>query len=83
MLALQSLATRQADESQQDQFQGVLQSAVSLSSIVAPLFFSSFYFVVKEQWPGAILLTVIAVYTVAMPLVLGLRFPKPEPAPVT
>jgi DHA1 family tetracycline resistance protein-like MFS transporter len=80
--ALQSLATRQVDESQQGQFQGVLASAVSLASIVGPLAFSSFYFVVREQWPGAIWLSVVAVYAASIPLVLGLRLKKPAAAPV-
>ncbi len=71
--ALQSLATRQVDESQQGQFQGVLASAVSLASIVGPLAFSSFYFAVREEWPGAIWLSVVVVYALSVPLVLGLR----------
>jgi DHA1 family tetracycline resistance protein-like MFS transporter len=79
--ALQSLATRQVDESQQGQFQGVLASAVSLASIVTPLGFSSFYFVVREQWPGAIWLSVVVVYAISVPLVLGLRFKSPVAAP--
>jgi DHA1 family tetracycline resistance protein-like MFS transporter len=76
--ALQSLATRQVDASRQGQFQGVLASAVSLASIVAPLAFSGFYFVVREQWPGAIWLSVVAVYAIGALLVSGLRLKKPE-----
>ncbi|MDO9417686.1 TCR/Tet family MFS transporter [Pararhizobium sp.] len=72
--ALQSLATRQVDESQQGQFQGVLASALSLASIAAPLGFSSIYFGAQSHWPGAIWLTVLAIYTVSIPLVLRLRF---------
>ncbi len=79
--AMQSLATRQVAPSQQGQFQGVLASAVSLASIVAPLAFSSFYFVVRSQWPGAIWLSVAIVYALSVPIVLGLRFEKPETAP--
>ncbi len=79
--ALQSLATRQVDENQQGQFQGVLASAVSLASIVAPLAFSSFYLVVGEQWPGAIWLSVVVVYAIGVLFVLGLRLKKPEPTP--
>lgn len=79
--ALQSLATRQVDDSRQGQFQGVLASAVSLASIVTPLGFSSFYFVVREQWPGAIWLSVVVVYAISVPLVLGLRFKRPVVAP--
>ncbi|MGF6259044.1 DHA1 family tetracycline resistance protein-like MFS transporter [Ensifer sp. LBL] len=75
--ALQSLATRQVDETQQGQFQGVLASAVSLASIASPLAFSSFYFVFRQEWPGAIWLSVVALYLVAVPLVLSLRFGRP------
>jgi len=75
--ALQSLATRQIDESRQGQFQGVLASALSLASIVAPLAFSSVHLVVRAQWPGAIWLSVVVVYAASVPLVLGLDFGKP------
>ncbi len=75
--AQQQLATRLVDESRQGQFQGVLASAVSLASIVAPLAFSAFYVVVREQWPGAIWLSAVAVNLIAVPLVLGLRFRTP------
>jgi DHA1 family tetracycline resistance protein-like MFS transporter len=81
--ALQSLATRQVDESRQGQFQGVLASTVSLASIVAPLAFSSLYFVLRAQWPGAIWLSVIVVYAISVPLLFGLKFKKPEPALAT
>ncbi len=79
--ALQSLATRQVDERQQGQFQGVLASALSLASIVAPLGFSSVYLVVRAQWPGAIWLSVVVVYAISVPLVFGLRFEKSAAAP--
>lgn len=79
--ALQSLATRQVGEDQQGQFQGVLASVVSLASIIAPLGFSSFYFVVRDAWPGAIWLSVVVLYAIGIPLVLGLRLGKPEPLP--
>jgi len=68
--AFQALATRQVDADRQGQFQGVLSSTVSLASIIAPLFFSSVYFLVQKQWPGAIWLTVVVVYALAIPLVL-------------
>ena len=74
--ALQSLATRQVDEGQQGQLQGVLASTVSLASIVCPLVFSSFYFVVQAKWPGAIWLAVVGVNAILVPLVLNLRFDK-------
>ena len=75
--AFQALATRQVDENRQGQFQGVLASVISLASIIAPLGFSTFYFLVQKQWPGAIWLAVVVVYAVAVPLVvLGTRSPR-------
>lgn len=68
--ALQALATRQVDRDSQGQFQGVLASAVSLASVVGPLVFSTFYFVVQKDWPGAIWLSVVVVYFIAIPLIV-------------
>lgn len=79
--ALQALATRQVGDDEQGQFQGVLASAVSLASMVSPLLFSTVYFAVRTPWPGAIWLSALAVYALMVPLVLGLRFDKPEVAP--
>lgn len=77
--ALQSLATRLVDEGRQGQLQGVLASTISLASIIAPLAFSTLYFVFRRQWPGAIWLTVLALYALAVPMVLGLKLRKSEP----
>lgn len=72
--AFQALATRQVDPARQGQFQGVLASIISLASVIGPLAFSSFYFVVRQEWPGAIWLSVVAIYAIAVPLVfLGTR----------
>ncbi len=68
--AFQALATRQVDSASQGQFQGVLTSAVSLASIISPLAFSTFYFAVQKEWPGAIWLSVVVVFAIAVPLVL-------------
>lgn len=68
--AFQALATRKVDPIRQGELQGVLASVVSLASIIAPLAFSSFYFVVRENWPGGIWLSVIVLYAIAVPLVL-------------
>jgi DHA1 family tetracycline resistance protein-like MFS transporter len=53
---------------------------VSLASISAPLAFSSVYFIFRQQWPGAIWLSVVVVYAIGVPLVLGLRLKKPAVA---
>jgi len=76
--ALQSRATRLVEPARQGQFQGVLASAVGLASIVAPLAFSSFYFVVQKEWPEAIWLSVVLVQAIAVPLVVfGTRPAQP------
>ncbi len=67
--AFQALATRQVDPARQGQLQGVLTSAVSLASIVAPLAFSTFYFVVQKEWPRAIWLSVAVINAIAVLLV--------------
>lgn len=71
--ALQAMASRQVNENQQGQFQGVLASALSLASIIAPLGFSSIYALVRGTWPGAVWLSVVAVYAVAMVMVARRR----------
>jgi DHA1 family tetracycline resistance protein-like MFS transporter len=68
--ALQTLGTRLVDSAHQGQLQGVLASAVSLASIVAPLAFSTIYFFVRQEWPGAIWLSVVVVYIIAVPLIM-------------
>ena len=76
--AFQALATRQVDPGRQGQLQGVLASAVSLASIIAPLAFSAIYFAVQKEWPGAIWLSVVVVSMIAIPLVfLGTRSVRP------
>ncbi|MFD1729019.1 TCR/Tet family MFS transporter [Rhizobium viscosum] len=68
--AFQALATSKVAPDRQGELQGVLASTISLASIIAPLGFSSLYFLTRESWPGGIWLSVIALYAVAVPLVL-------------
>jgi DHA1 family tetracycline resistance protein-like MFS transporter len=67
--ALQALATRRVSEDRQGELQGVLASAMSMASIIAPLGFTTFYFMVQKSWPGAVWLSVVVVYLIAVPLV--------------
>jgi DHA1 family tetracycline resistance protein-like MFS transporter len=67
--ALQTLATRFVDSAHQGELQGVLASAVSLASIVAPLAFSTIYVVVQMTWPGAVWLSVVVIDVLAVPLI--------------
>ncbi|WP_287912140.1 TCR/Tet family MFS transporter [Acinetobacter sp.] len=68
--SLQALASDKVSVEQQGQFQGLIASTVSLASIIAPLFFSSLYFHVHTQWPGAIWLVVSIIYLFVLPLIL-------------
>jgi len=68
--AFQALATSRVAPDRQGELQGLLASTISLASIIAPLGFSSLYFLTRENWPGGIWLSVIALYAVAVPLVL-------------
>lgn len=68
--SLQALASQKVPAEQQGQFQGVIASTVSLASMVAPLFFSALYFQFQEKWPGAIWLSVIVIYLLALPIIL-------------
>ena len=72
-MARPEYATRLVDESRQGQFQGFLASALSLASIIGLLVFSSLYFVVRADWPGAIWLSAVAINAIAVPLVPGQR----------
>ncbi len=79
--ALQSLATRLVDDKLQGQFQGTLASAMSIASIIGPLGFSSIYFLVRDQWPGAIWLSALALEGVAVLLVFKLQINASSPRP--
>ncbi len=72
MPALQSLITQQVDADNQGKLQGVLASLVSLAAVFGPLFFSTVYFAIKPQWPGAIWIVGAAVYLLAIPLLFAL-----------
>jgi DHA1 family tetracycline resistance protein-like MFS transporter len=78
--ALQSLATRQIGPDRQGELQGVMASLVSLAAVFGPLTFSSLYYAVRGEWPGAIWLIAAGIYLLALPLMLGLRRSEPAPA---
>ncbi|MCE1271032.1 MAG: TCR/Tet family MFS transporter [Acinetobacter sp.] len=68
--SLQALASQKVPAEWQGQFQGVIASTISLASMIAPLFFSSLYFQFQAKWPGAIWLSVIFIYLMALPIIL-------------
>ena len=65
---------RLVDAARQGQFQGRAGIGGEPGVHRCAAAFSTFYFVVQKQWPGAIWLSVVAVYAIAVPLVvLGTR----------
>lgn len=67
--AFQAVAARQVDDACQGQLQGLLTSATSLASIFAPLGFSGLYSITRPSFPGAVWLTVLTLYLLAVPLI--------------
>ncbi|MFB0712437.1 TCR/Tet family MFS transporter [Buttiauxella noackiae] len=67
--AFQAVAARQVDSASQGQLQGLLSSATSLASIIAPFSFSGLYFISRASLPGAVWLVVLTLYILAVPLI--------------
>ncbi len=56
---------------------------MSLASIVAPLAFSTLYFLVQKEWPGAIWLSLVVIYAIAVPLVFLATTPHSPTQPAS
>lgn len=68
--ALQSLMSAEVSEDRQGELQGVLASAMSLTSIIGPLLATGVYFWTKTYFIGTVWLMAAALYLLAIP-VLG------------
>jgi DHA1 family tetracycline resistance protein-like MFS transporter len=68
--ALQSLMSAEVSEDRQGELQGVLASAMSLTSIIGPLLATGIYFWTKPYFIGAVWLMAAAFYLLSIP-VLG------------
>jgi DHA1 family tetracycline resistance protein-like MFS transporter len=79
--ALQSLMSAEVSEDRQGELQGVLASAMSLTSIIGPLLATGVYFWTKPVFIGAVWIMAAALYLLAIP-VLGWvgRRKLPQPA---
>jgi len=67
--ALQSLATRTVSEDQQGQLQGVLASLVSLTAILAPIFYTEIYFRTRESFSGTVWLICVGLFLACIPII--------------
>jgi MFS transporter, DHA1 family, tetracycline resistance protein len=66
--ALQSLTTRQVDETHQGELQGVLASIGSLTATVGPMIASAAYATTKQWWLGGVWVFAAALYVFCVPL---------------
>jgi DHA1 family tetracycline resistance protein-like MFS transporter len=71
--ALQSMVSRQVDESQQGELQGTVAGAMSLASIFGPLSATWFYAATAATWPGMVWLAAAALYVLVIPALLAIR----------
>ncbi|WP_433847025.1 TCR/Tet family MFS transporter [Acinetobacter proteolyticus] len=77
--SLQALASQKVSLEQQGQFQGIIASTIRLASMFAPLLFSTLYFQLQAKWPGAIWLSVVMIYLLALPIVIRSLKPNMHP----
>lgn len=78
--SLQALASQKVSPEQQGQFQGIIASTISLASMFAPLLFSTLYFQFQSEWPGAIWLSVVMIYLLALPILIRSLKPNTQPS---
>lgn len=70
--ALQSLMSAEAGDDRQGELQGVLASALSVTSIIGPLIGTTVYFFSKPAFMGAVWILPVALYLLAIPVLVGL-----------
>ncbi|RDU96171.1 TCR/Tet family MFS transporter [Trinickia dinghuensis] len=74
--ALRALQTKAVDRESQGQLQGVVASLVSLAAIFGPLIFSWVYAYSRPGWNGLTWIIGVAIYAVAVPVVLTVARPS-------
>jgi MFS transporter, DHA1 family, tetracycline resistance protein len=70
---LRSLQTKAVDRERQGRLQGVIASFVSLAAIFGPLVFSWIYALSRPGWNGFVWIVGVAIYALAVPVVLAVR----------
>jgi DHA1 family tetracycline resistance protein-like MFS transporter len=71
--ALQSMISRQVDESQQGELQGTVAGVMSLASIFGPLAFTSLYAATMASWSGTVWVVAASLYLLCIPALLAIR----------
>nr|AIA15508.1 TetA [uncultured bacterium] len=78
--ALQSLMSAEVSEDRQGELQGVLASAMSLTSIIGPLLATGVYFWTKPFFIGAVWILAAALYLLAIPVLGWIGRRRVQPA---
>ena len=71
MPALRSLQTNAVDAERQGRLQGVTASLASVAAVLGPLLFSWVYALSRPDWTGLVWVVGVAIYAIAVPIVLA------------
>jgi DHA1 family tetracycline resistance protein-like MFS transporter len=72
--ALQSIITRQADETRLGEVQGILASATSLTGIIGPMAFTAIYAATPTDWSGFVWISGALLYIPCVPLLRAIVY---------
>ncbi|MBQ9352814.1 MULTISPECIES: Tet(A)/Tet(B)/Tet(C) family tetracycline efflux MFS transporter [unclassified Phyllobacterium] len=72
--ALQSIITRQVDETRLGEVQGILASATSLTGIIGPVAFSAIYAATRTDWSGLVWISGAMLYIPCVPLLRAIAY---------
>jgi len=72
--ALQSIISRQADETRLGEVQGILASATSLTGIIGPVAFTAVYATTRTDWSGFVWISGAMLYIPCVPLLLAIAY---------
>lgn len=72
--ALQSIITRQVDETRLGEVQGILASATSLTGIIGPVAFTAIYAATLTDWAGFVWISGALLYIPCVPLLRAIAY---------
>lgn len=72
--ALQSIITRQVDETRLGEVQGILASATSLTGIIGPVAFTAIYAATRTDWSGFVWISGAMLYIPCVPLLRAIAY---------
>lgn len=72
--ALQSIITRQVDETRLGEVQGILASATNLTGIIGPVAFTAIYAATRPGWSGFVWISAAMLYIPCIPLLRAIAY---------